>query len=268
MGVFVERLLVGLFLLLANLFAIFSGSRTLLFLLTLLISSLAMEELYRSLFHAEGSPLGQGSFDWLFCHAMNLSVLLAAFFLPAFCVYLVFVAFFLLGAFHLLLDLEAKPATLAIQLAMGLYVSGLSSFVLFFPADRPYAFLLVLCVSWGSDTFAYAGGRLFGKHPLTPVSPKKTREGALAGSLGAVVLSLFVSRLFGSGAGLLPTALFALLASILAQAGDLFASRIKRALKIKDFGHILKAHGGILDRYDSVLFCLPLTWFFVHFFLS
>ena len=122
--------------------------------------------------------------------------------------------------------------------------------------------LLPFILSFACDTFAYFAGMAFGKHKLAPkVSPKKTIEGSIGGMAGNVVCGLIfafvMDRWFGGSIGYGAMALLALLCSIVAQVGDLSFSLIKREFGIKDYGHLFLEHGGVLDRFDSVLFVTP-----------
>ena len=133
----------------------------------------------------------------------------------------------------------------------------------------PYIGMLLvffpLCISFGSDTFAFFAGLLFGKHKLTPVSPKKTVEGAIGGLIGGVIgmmIMPFVGGMVISDAFMSPTmaVAFGLLGSVVSQIGDLSFSVIKREFGVKDYGNLLPGHGGILDRFDSVTFVAPFVW--------
>lgn len=122
--------------------------------------------------------------------------------------------------------------------------------------------LLPFILSFACDTFAYFAGMAFGKHKLAPkVSPKKTIEGSIGGMAGNVVCGLLfafvMDRWFGGSIGYGAMALLALLCGIVAQVGDLSFSLIKREFGIKDYGHLFLEHGGVLDRFDSVLFVTP-----------
>lgn len=123
--------------------------------------------------------------------------------------------------------------------------------------------LLPFLLSFACDTFAFFAGLTLGKHRLAPkVSPKKTVEGSVGGLAGNVVCGLLfvlvMERFFGGSAiGYGPMALLALLCGVAAQIGDLSFSLIKREFGIKDYGRIFLAHGGVLDRFDSVLFVVP-----------
>jgi phosphatidate cytidylyltransferase len=118
--------------------------------------------------------------------------------------------------------------------------------------------VLTLIVVWGTDTFAYFAGRWFGKHKLfESVSPKKTWEGSVGGTLGALLLGLLFANYFIEGVDLFDLTFVLLFVSIASQLGDLCESLLKRAMNVKDSGSLLPGHGGFLDRFDGVLFALP-----------
>jgi phosphatidate cytidylyltransferase len=128
------------------------------------------------------------------------------------------------------------------------------------PLDGFWLTAAVLVSVWGADTFAYAVGRLFGKHPLFPrVSPKKTWEGAAGGLLGAfAVLAAFkLAALDGLGWG--DVVVLALCAGVAGPLGDLTESLFKRAAGVKDSGHLIPGHGGMLDRIDAACVAVPLA---------
>ena len=116
---------------------------------------------------------------------------------------------------------------------------------------------LIFICSWGCDTCAYGVGMLLGKHKLAPVlSPKKSIEGAVGGVAGAALLGFVYGSFFMDGRGSV-CALLCGAGAVLSQIGDLTASAIKRNHQIKDYGHLIPGHGGILDRFDSVIFTAP-----------
>ena len=144
--------------------------------------------------------------------------------------------------------------------------SMLSVFVLMADLEhaRLYMFLPFVC-AFTSDAFALFAGMRFGKHKLAPhLSPKKTIEGSVGGFLGAalccVLYGLFISKVLGHAPVYWVLALYGLLGSLVSQLGDLSFSYIKRQYGIKDYGHLFREHGGVLDRFDSVAFCAPLTY--------
>ncbi len=120
----------------------------------------------------------------------------------------------------------------------------------------PVTYLLVFICAWMTDTFAYFTGYFFGRHKLCPeISPKKTVEGAVGGIVGAV-FGAVVLGIIADSQDILKVALIAIPLSVLGQIGDLAASLTKRYFGIKDYGNIFPGHGGVLDRFDSIL---PIT---------
>ena len=118
----------------------------------------------------------------------------------------------------------------------------------------------VLVSVWGADTFAYAAGRLFGRHPLFPrVSPKKTWEGAAGGLLGAFAVLALFKLLALDVLGWADVAALALCAGVAGPLGDLAESLFKRAAGVKDSGRWIPGHGGMLDRIDAACVAVPLA---------
>jgi phosphatidate cytidylyltransferase len=118
-----------------------------------------------------------------------------------------------------------------------------------------------LALNWAGDTLAYYVGRAFGKHQLAPVvSPKKSWEGAAGSVLGSIIFGVFYMRHFASEVPWWHIAGIALVGNIAGQFGDLAESAMKRGAGVKDSGHMLPGHGGMLDRVDSALFALPVVY--------
>jgi phosphatidate cytidylyltransferase len=153
---------------------------------------------------------------------------------------------------------------------------------------RVLVFIFLLIV-WSGDIFAYYVGRTLGKHKLAEtISPKKTLEGAIASTLGAIVVSVVLfhyihqignvlvrldslpsQSLLYADARIYPVAwwlaaIFGLCVNIAAQLGDLVESALKRGAGVKDSGSLLPGHGGVLDRIDAMLLAAPVLWFFHH----
>lgn len=120
--------------------------------------------------------------------------------------------------------------------------------------------------AWFTDTFAYFVGIYFGRVKLCPkVSPKKTVEGAVGGIVGSVVLctlSGYIINKFGIDIKIMHFVITGLLCGIASEIGDLAASYIKRYTGIKDYGNLIPGHGGILDRFDSILFTAPVIYYY------
>ncbi len=185
-------------------------------------------------------------------------------------------AFFLIMASELFSH-SAKPVFNAMLNAGGLvYITfplimlysltsdGLFTALSWFPyyASIPLGIILLI---WSNDTFAYFTGRLLGRHKILPsVSPKKTWEGFFGGFLFSMIaawlLSLYFERL-----GLVQWLIVASLVVVFGSTGDFFESMLKRQAGIKDSGNILPGHGGFLDRFDALLFCLPFVFLYLIF---
>lgn len=149
------------------------------------------------------------------------------------------------------------------------YVPVMLSFIYLtrsLPHGKSLVWLIILS-AWGCDTLAYCTGMLVGKHKMTPLlSPKKTIEGAIGGVLGAALLGFLYGIILHAAAPASAAhggwfALICALGGIISQIGDLAASAIKRNYEIKDYGHLIPGHGGILDRFDSVIITAPIIYF-------
>lgn len=135
-----------------------------------------------------------------------------------------------------------------------------------------YLVWLVFLCSWGCDTCAYLAGITLGKHKMAPIlSPKKSVEGAVGGVLGAVLLGVLFGTVFRKQIPFADPA-FACgvicgIGSLISMIGDLAASAIKRNHDVKDYGTLIPGHGGILDRFDSVIFTAPVIYYTVMYFM-
>lgn len=131
---------------------------------------------------------------------------------------------------------------------------------------------MIFLAAFSTDTFAYFGGRYFKGPKLTPISPNKTISGSICGLVASALIVLLygwlAQGLFNISFSLLGYAILGILASIAGQIGDISASLIKRTFGIKDFGKLLPGHGGILDRFDSIIFITPVIYIFTYYFLG
>lgn len=129
-------------------------------------------------------------------------------------------------------------------------------------------FLIFIC-SWGCDTCAYCVGKLIGKHKMSPVlSPKKSVEGAIGGVIGTgLITGIYSFFIFDSYIAIIVMVIISMIAAVVSMFGDLTASAIKRFYDIKDYGKLIPGHGGILDRFDSVIIVAPIIYYLVNYFL-
>lgn len=259
---FKTRLLSGIVLVIAALVLIITGGNLLL-VSTLLISYIGMFELYR-IFHIEKELPGIVGYvaatvyycNLKFCFLPDMMMFVLGLLILLMFVYVftypnykteqLLAAFF--GVFYVAVMLSYVYQTR--MLSMGAYI----------------VWLIFLC-SWGCDTCAYCVGVLMGKHKMSPkLSPKKSVEGAVGGVVGAALLTVLYGKVFQNamGAGDMEVYLMAAISAVgalVSMVGDLTASAIKRNYEIKDYGRLIPGHGGILDRFDSVIFTAPMIYF-------
>lgn len=163
---------------------------------------------------------------------------------------------------------ERKPYDAVATLTALVYIV-LFSYHIVIIDNTPYPKMtwLVVIAAFGSDIMAYFTGYFLGKHKMAPnLSPKKTIEGAVGGVVGSAILCGIFGYFF------YPTMLahcmiIGVLGGIVAEAGDLTASMFKRGMGIKDYGHLIPGHGGIMDRFDSVIFVAPAVCYYILFVL-
>jgi phosphatidate cytidylyltransferase len=169
----------------------------------------------------------------------------------------------------------AKPASAVSLTVFGVIYTGATISFAYLLRYHAYAvgsaagtvlLLYPLVLTWSCDTAAFAVGRKVGKHKLMPaISPGKTMEGAVAGVVASVVVAVIYSfavlrPVAQLGSSFAATVLFGIVMAVAAQAGDLAESMLKRSAGVKDSSQLLPGHGGVLDRFDSLYFVLPLAY--------
>jgi len=139
-----------------------------------------------------------------------------------------------------------------------------SAMSMFFPNIELMVPILVIVTVWVNDTMAYIVGSFIGRTPISPISPKKTWEGTIAGVvLSVVILSTVAGQFIPISTKYLY--MITILASVMGNLGDLFESKLKRLAGVKDSGSMMPGHGGFLDRFDSILFAGPFVWILLQF---
>jgi phosphatidate cytidylyltransferase len=125
--------------------------------------------------------------------------------------------------------------------------------------------IICLVLVWISDTFAFFGGKLFGRHKLAErISPKKTWEGSIIGFAFTITGGVLIWKFFHPELSFFHWLSVAVIVGIFAQIGDLFESNLKRSVKVKDSSNLIPGHGGALDRFDSILFAVPAVYIFLY----
>ncbi len=263
---FLLRLFSGILLLIGLIVILYTGG-DLLFCVCALLSIIGLIELYR-VFNLSKSMLAYAAY----LLTIFYYIILIFYKSNGILLFLISLLLFLL-IFYVISYPKYNIKEVAMIFFGIIYVAITFSFIYLIREKNEYGKILIWLIfisSWGSDTFAYCIGHIFGKHKFLPIlSPNKTIEGAIGGILGAAFLGILYNILvlnrfsddpiFSSIRVGFATAF----GSVLSILGDLTASAIKRDYNVKDYGDIIPGHGGILDRFDSVIFTAPALYFFL-----
>lgn len=263
---FKERLISGIVLLVIMISTIIVGGNVL-FALVTAISLIGLMELYRVV-NLHKTVLG------FVGYAFSLVFELLLFYGKQEYFTLLFVAFLLVLMACYVLAYPKYRSEQVTHVFFGVfYVTVMLSYIyqVRMLQDGFYMVWLIFIGAWGSDTCAYCVGMLFGKHKLpSKLSPKKTIEGCVGGIIGAALIGMIYAAIFKTQiteitSPVLAFAIIGAAGSVLSQIGDLAASAIKRNHEIKDYGKLIPGHGGILDRFDSIIFTAPIVYILLQF---
>ena len=265
---FLQRLISGIILVLVAIGAILAGGTVVLVLLGIL-ALIGVYELYKAE-KMEKSPAAFVGYPAVLGYYVMLYLGLTEYML-------LFMVAFLILLF--LVMIVTYPKVHSREIMMGFFGVGYVAFLLSYVyqarilENGMYIVWLMLISAFGYDTFAYCVGLLtaktIGNHKMTPkLSPKKSFEGLAGGLIGAGILGFVYATLFGEHLPQVPNAaiFYGIVCAIgggVAQVGDLAASAIKRQYDIKDFGKLIPGHGGVLDRFDSLMFTAPVIYYLV-----
>ena len=255
---FKTRLLSGILLVIIALATIISGGYVLFFTL-LVVSLIGMSELYKVMKVQDGklNLLAAAGYAGAVLYYLAMLLDFEKYGVLAIIFGLVLIMFVYVFTYPKYEAVQVMPALFGI-----VYVAVMLSFIYLtrsLPGGKFHVWLIFLC-SWGCDTCAYCVGMLIGKHKMAPVlSPKKSVEGAVGGVIGAALLGTAYAA--ATGGPLIEYALICAVGALISMVGVLAASAIKRYQQIKDYGTLIPGHGGIMDRFDSVIFTAPVIYF-------
>lgn len=266
---FVTRLISGIILIILTLGVILAGNEVLM-LAMMFISLVGMMELYR-IFKIHKDIMG------ITGYVATVLYYLCLYFKREDLLLMVIIAELAVSMSIFVLRFPKYKAEQAIISNFGLiYVTAMLSCIyrIRMLDGGLYIVWLAFICAWGNDTCAYVFGKfifskIFGKHKMAPVlSPNKSIEGGVGGILGAVIIGLVYAYIFKDKLTMFanPCVAFGItcgVGALLAIIGDLTASGIKRNYDIKDYGKLIPGHGGILDRFDSVIFTAPAVYFLI-----
>lgn len=261
---FKTRLLSGIILVIAALLTIMAGG-VVLWTTLLCISVIGMHELYKALRLDEHNF---GQLEIMGYLGAVLAYVTLLFQAPQFTMVAVLIALVMFMCGYVFTYPKYTIQQVMSALLGVVYVAVMLSYIYqtrCLPDGKILVWLIFLS-SWGSDTCAYCVGMLIGKHKMAPVlSPKKSIEGAVGGVVGAILLGCVYATVFEQ-----PAIIYGIICGVgalISMVGDLAASAIKRSQGIKDYGNLIPGHGGILDRFDSVIFISPFIYFLAAIFL-
>ncbi len=268
MSSFLKRLISGAILLLMMLLIVPMGGLPL-FLLSLFISMVGLYELYR-VFGIEKRSLGYIGYVTVLIY-----YLLVWFQIEEYFTLMIILSLMGMFSFYVITYPEYKVDHVAKAFLSVVYAGIMMSYLFQtrYVPDGKFFVWLIFIASWGSDTCAYCTGMLLGKHKMTPVlSPKKTIEGAFGGVVGAALLGALYAYLLRNHFTevlnpVLSATVSCAIGALISMLGDLTASGIKRDYEVKDYGNLIPGHGGIMDRFDSVIFTAPAVYFALSFIL-
>ena len=260
---FKTRLLSGIVLVILALFFIVSGGYILLGS-TLLISLIGLFEFYR-VFKIHNHSLGYVGYVATVLYYASISLL------PSKTTFPILIGFLIvLLAFYVFRYPKYEIREFMASYFGIFYVSVMLSYIYqtrMIEGIGAYLVWLIFLCSWGCDTCAYCVGVLFGKHKMAPVlSPKKSIEGAVGGVVGSALLTALYGYIFKNAMAIDTKEIIILscgacVGALISMIGDLAASAIKRNNDIKDYGKLIPGHGGILDRFDSVIITAPIIFY-------
>ena len=265
---FKTRLMSGIVLVAAALVLIITGGEVLL-TATCVISLIGMYELYR-VYQMERSMAAGIGYLAAVIYYTNLYVQ----WIPDSMVYVLGLLILLLSVYVLSYPKYHASQVMAVFFGV-FYVAVMLSCIyqVRMMEQGAYIVWLIFLCSWGCDTCAYCVGVKFGRHKMSPVlSPKKSVEGAAGGLAGAFLLTVIYGMVFRTQMDISTAQIFVMAAistvgGLISMIGDLAASAIKRNYKVKDYGTLIPGHGGILDRFDSVIFTAPVIYYLAAYLL-
>lgn len=251
------RVIVGIIAIPIFLFTIYQGG-IYFFILSLLISGIALWEFY-SMFQLKGYNV----FKFTMIGVSLCSMILYYFNgIPVYYFFILIV--FLSIVFEILRGKGLNPFNVFISLFGFSYIALPFMFMNVIVNTPGFNYLIfIIILVWVCDTFAYFGGKMFGKHQLSSISPKKTIEGSVIGFIFTIIFAL-IFYFAAPEVTLMRALIIGILVGIFSQVGDLFESLLKRYCGVKDSSHIIPGHGGVLDRFDSLIFIIPIIYLYVN----
>ena len=259
-----QRIIYSLIIIPVVLYVVVSGGLPLRAAL-LVVSAIALLEMYKALYTKLNAI---NYFGFLFVGILYLFIDTAVYYFFAFVMIWVIINFLYIVFSYEKTQGNTNPIHHIANIVLPIYIGFLIT--IYLSRDiSPYFVWFIFIGAWGCDTFAYFVGKTCGKRKITPtISPTKTLEGTIGGIIGAVIIgagySFAITHFFGLEVNILLYSTICGILAVFAQFGDLAASALKRYSGIKDFGQIIPGHGGIMDRFDSILLAAPVFYIIIY----
>ncbi|MCX7832880.1 MAG: phosphatidate cytidylyltransferase [Ignavibacteria bacterium] len=183
--------------------------------------------------------------------------------------YFFFISFlflFLIVTLEIFKGNKSNPINVFLTIGGILYIT--IPFILLSELSSNFTYKMVFIlfiVIWSSDTMAYFIGKYLGKHKLTKISPNKTIEGTISGFIAALISAIILSRIYFDVITTYDAFIIGIIVGVFGVVGDIFESLIKRFSEVKDSSTIIPGHGGMLDRFDSLIFVTPIIYIYFHY---
>lgn len=252
-----KRIIVGVIGIPVILFLIYMGG-IYFFILSILLQTVCLFEFSRMFENRKYYPLK------IFTILISVIILITSFYFESYLMFSFLIAVIIIASLEIFRKEKRNPVNPMISVFGLLYITVpfiLLNDLLLIKNFNVVIYIIVLI--WSCDTFAYFGGKYLGKHPLNTISPKKTREGTVIGFVFAIAASMVFYYYFPEALSLQDALIVGSTIGVFGQVGDLFESMLKRFNDVKDSSQIIPGHGGVLDRFDSLVFVTPIV--FVYF---
>jgi phosphatidate cytidylyltransferase len=255
-----KRIFVGIIGIPVILFLIFKGGIYFL-IFSLLIQSICIYEFNGMFVNKKYYPLK------VFTVFISISLMLVSYLSGSYLIFCFLIAIVLILSFEVFRKEKRNPINSILSVFSLFYITV--PFILLnelLKTNEMNIVVYIVVLIWSCDIFAYFGGKYFGKHPLNSISPNKTVEGSIIGFVFTVIASLIFFIYFPETLSLKDALILGGLIGFIGQVGDLFESMLKRYNETKDSSQIIPGHGGVLDRFDSLIFVTPIVFVYLNYF--
>lgn len=252
------RILVGIIGIPLFIFLIYKGGVYFL-ILSLILSSIALWEFYSMFKKEKYSPM------IVLPVIISIAAITGNFIKPGLMLYVLSLGIVLIFSGEIFRKEKKNPLNSFVTASGLIYITVPFLMLNMMISTQQFNYIIfIFILIWTCDSMAFFGGKYLGKHKLSVISPKKTWEGSIVGFLFTIIAALAVYYFYSEQIALKDALAIGVITGIFSQIGDLFESLIKRKLNVKDSSNIIPGHGGVLDRFDSLIFVTPLIFLYLE----